>query len=92
MRNRRANIAFQPRTRYGGSVSDWQFGKLSAMYEIALAYECGLPNYYMGYYIHSCIKMRYKREYKPQLVLGQCLALSFLSRRGYIFPNATFLS
>jgi len=25
--------------------------------------------YYMGYYIHNCVKMRYKGDYKPQYVL-----------------------
>ena len=25
-----------------------------------------------GYYIHSCPKMRYKRDFKPTSVLGRC--------------------
>lgn len=28
-------------------------------------------NTYLGYYIHSCIKMRYKRGYGTQFVLGR---------------------
>ena len=29
------------------------------------------PTLSAGYYIHSCPKMRYKRDYKTQQVLGQ---------------------
>lgn len=47
----------------------FSFGKLSALREIALAAEEGFKNYYMGYYIHSCRKMRYKADYRPQYVL-----------------------
>ena len=32
----------------------------------------------VGYYIHSCIKMRYKAAYRPQYILGE-LALSQLN-------------
>ena len=28
--------------------------------------------YFLGYYIHSCVKMRYKGTYKPTYVLGRC--------------------
>ena len=28
-----------------------------------------LKYYYMGYYIHSCVKMRYKGDYKPSDLL-----------------------
>ena len=47
----------------------WSFGKLSALREIALALETKRDYYYMGYYIHSCIKMRYKGDFKPQQIL-----------------------
>jgi arginine-tRNA-protein transferase len=47
----------------------WSFGKLSAVREACLALEKGYEYYYMGYYIHSCKKMRYKGEYQPQYVL-----------------------
>jgi len=43
----------------------WGFGKLSACREAALAREGGYQYYYMGFYIHSCPKMWYKREYGP---------------------------
>jgi arginine-tRNA-protein transferase len=54
---------------YHSDVEKWQFGKLSALREAALALEGGYEYYYMGYYIHSCTKMRYKGDYKPQHVL-----------------------
>ncbi|KAL1305172.1 hypothetical protein AAFC00_002093 [Neodothiora populina] len=54
---------------YHQDFEKWSFGKLSAMREAALALEGGYEFYYMGYYIHSCVKMKYKGEYKPQYVL-----------------------
>ncbi|KAI8581570.1 hypothetical protein K450DRAFT_231963, partial [Umbelopsis ramanniana AG] len=50
-------------------------GKYSALREIALTQEFEekvskeLHWYYMGYYIHSCTKMRYKGQYKPSYLL-----------------------
>ena len=54
---------------YHEDFERWSFGKLSALREAALALEAGYEYYYMGYYIHSCVKMRYKADYKPQYVL-----------------------
>lgn len=54
---------------YHSDFEQWHMGKLSAMREAALALEGGYENYYMGYYIHSCTKMKYKGDYKPQYVL-----------------------
>ncbi len=54
---------------YHEDFEKWSFGKLSALREAALAIEGGYEYYYMGYYIHSCIKMRYKGEFKPQYIL-----------------------
>lgn len=54
---------------YHSDYEKWQFGKLSALREAALAIQGGYQYYYMGYYIHSCTKMRYKGDYKPQHVL-----------------------
>ncbi|KAI4170367.1 MAG: hypothetical protein LQ343_004989 [Gyalolechia ehrenbergii] len=54
---------------YHPDVKDWYFGKLSALREIALAVEGGYHYYYMGFYIHSCIKMRYKNQYQPSYLL-----------------------
>ena len=49
-------------------------GKVSALQEIAWAQRASLkyPSlqyYYMGYYIHSCPKMRYKGAYEPSELL-----------------------
>jgi arginine-tRNA-protein transferase len=54
---------------YHSDFEQWHFGKLSAIREAALALEGGYQYYYMGYYIHSCTKMRYKGDYTPQHVL-----------------------
>ncbi|KAK4506957.1 hypothetical protein PRZ48_000690 [Zasmidium cellare] len=54
---------------YHSDFEKWSFGKLSALREAALAHEQGYQYYYMGYYIHSCKKMRYKGDYKQQYVL-----------------------
>lgn len=54
---------------YHSDFEKWSFGKLSALREATLALEGGYQYYYMGYYIHSCAKMKYKGEYRPQHVL-----------------------
>jgi arginine-tRNA-protein transferase len=54
---------------YHSDFEQWHFGKLSALRETALTLEGGYEYYYMGYYIHSCTKMRYKGDYSPQHVL-----------------------
>ncbi|KAL3474963.1 arginine-tRNA-protein transferase [Aspergillus californicus] len=54
---------------YDPDYEHWEIGKLSAMREIALATEEGYQYYYMGYYIHSCQKMRYKGSFRPQYIL-----------------------
>jgi arginine-tRNA-protein transferase len=54
---------------YHSDYEKWSFGKLSAMREAALALEGGYQYYYMGFYIHSCVKMRYKGTYKPSYLL-----------------------
>ncbi|KAI0375755.1 hypothetical protein BV20DRAFT_959795 [Pilatotrama ljubarskyi] len=49
----------------------FSLGKLSALREAALAreiHEAGVPDMkylYLGYYVHSCPKMRYKGDYSP---------------------------
>jgi len=53
----------------------FSLGKISALREVALAremYEAGAERahwLYMGFYIHSCQKMRYKGEYIPSELL-----------------------
>lgn len=54
---------------YHESVHQHGFGKLGALREIALAQEEGYKWWYAGFYIHSCIKMRYKGDYSPQYML-----------------------
>ncbi|CAK1355206.1 unnamed protein product [Cercospora beticola] len=54
---------------YHQDFESYAFGKISALREAALAREQGYQYYYMGYYIHTCKKMRYKADYKPQYVL-----------------------
>ncbi len=54
---------------YHSDFEQWSFGKLSALREAALAIEDGYKLYYMGYFIWSCRKMRYKGDYRPQTVL-----------------------
>ncbi|KAL9612241.1 MAG: hypothetical protein Q9167_003154 [Letrouitia subvulpina] len=54
---------------YHEDVQDWKLGKLGVLREIALAIEGGYRHYYMGFYIHSCIKMRYKGQYRPSYIL-----------------------
>jgi len=54
---------------YHSDFGQWSFGKLSALREAALAREGGYKYYYMGYYIHTCVKMRYKGSYRPQHIL-----------------------
>ncbi|BAE59800.1 unnamed protein product [Aspergillus oryzae RIB40] len=54
---------------YDPDYEQWEFGKLSALREIALSIEGSYQYYYMGYYIHSCQKMRYKGSFKPQYIL-----------------------
>ncbi|KAK7061618.1 Arginyl-tRNA--protein transferase 1 [Favolaschia claudopus] len=56
---------------YDSEWEDFSLGKLSALREISLAYEMhaagapGMAWLYLGYYIHSCPKMRYKGDYSP---------------------------
>ena len=54
---------------YHQDFERFSFGKLSALREAALALEGQYEYYYMGFYIHSCQKMRYKAEFRPQHIL-----------------------
>ncbi len=61
---------------YDPDFHDWQPGKVSALQEIALTERLGRINamddiafYYMGFYIHTCQKMKYKAEYRPSQLL-----------------------
>lgn len=54
---------------YDPEYQEWDWGKISALQEIALTIQKGYEYYYMGYYIHSCPKMRYKGRYYPSHLL-----------------------
>ncbi|EST08139.1 Arginine-tRNA-protein transferase, N-terminal [Kalmanozyma brasiliensis GHG001] len=61
---------------YDPEYNDWQLGKVSALQEIALTKRLGrlkamheITRYYMGFYIHTCQKMKYKAEYRPSQLL-----------------------
>ncbi|KIW77372.1 hypothetical protein Z517_09818 [Fonsecaea pedrosoi CBS 271.37] len=55
---------------YDPDYEAWDLGKMSALREISLAKEVGYEYYYMvGYYIHSCTKMRYKAAFCPTYIL-----------------------
>ncbi|PGH03885.1 hypothetical protein AJ79_07243 [Helicocarpus griseus UAMH5409] len=54
---------------YDPEYSDYEFGKISALREVALTIEGNYKYYYMGFYIHSCQKMRYKANFQPQYIL-----------------------
>lgn len=64
---------------YHESISKWAPGKLSALREIGLARENGYKYWYPGYYIHTCPKMKYKRDFRPQTILDpeSCSWLEF---------------
>ncbi|KZT53310.1 hypothetical protein CALCODRAFT_486451 [Calocera cornea HHB12733] len=60
---------------YSSRFEQWGMGKISALREAMLAREMheagleGLKYLYMGYYIHTCQKMRYKGDYSPSFLL-----------------------
>ena len=45
-------------------------GTYTAVREVQFTQQLGLPYYYMGYYIHSCPKMRYKGRFLPAHLLS----------------------
>ncbi|KAK9767455.1 Arginyl-tRNA--protein transferase 1 [Basidiobolus ranarum] len=78
-------------------------GKYSALREIALTLELNqlIPSiqyYMMGYYIHTCSKMKYKGEYKPSELLDpityewapfdKCTSLLNKNKYTLFVPNA----
>ncbi|CCX16197.1 arginine-tRNA-protein transferase [Pyronema domesticum] len=54
---------------YHTDFEKWQLGKVSACTEAVLAQEGGYGYHYLGYYIPSCQKMRYKATYGPSEIL-----------------------
>lgn len=66
-------------------------GNLGALFEIALARKYNRPFYYMGYYIHNCVKMRYKGKYSPSYLLDPQYSLIEKESDHWI-PLKTFTS
>lgn len=54
---------------YDPEMKSLSLGKFSALTELNFCKNNNLPYYYMGFYIHSCEKMKYKAEYKPSELL-----------------------
>ncbi|CAE6397845.1 unnamed protein product [Rhizoctonia solani] len=60
---------------YSPEWNVWSLGKVSAIREATLAKEIhdagveSMRSLYMGFYIYSCPKMRYKGEYRPSYLL-----------------------
>ncbi|XP_065316804.1 arginyl-tRNA--protein transferase 1-like [Gordionus sp. m RMFG-2023] len=59
---------------YDPNFSHLSLGVYSALCEVAMCRKYSIINpsfkyYYMGYYIHSCSKMRYKSKYEPCFLL-----------------------
>ena len=48
-------------------------GTYTALREVQFTQELKLPYYYMGYYVHSCPKMRYKGQFQPSDLLSPSL-------------------
>lgn len=55
-------------------------GKIGALREIAMARQLGKQSYLLGFYIHSCQKMRYKADYRPSDLLDPVRFESAASR------------
>ncbi|EEB07608.2 arginine-tRNA protein transferase [Schizosaccharomyces japonicus yFS275] len=55
---------------YDPDYKGYSLGKLSATYETVMAKRMGYQYYYMGYYIHTCQKMKYKGRYGPSYLLN----------------------
>ncbi|KAI8836917.1 arginine-tRNA-protein transferase [Chytriomyces cf. hyalinus JEL632] len=90
-------------------VCSMSMGVYSALRECAMTKQFaqmikGLQYYYMGYYIHSCTKMRYKAQFKPSELLcpkmytwhpveacSQLLDIHKVARLSYLYqaPNET---
>jgi arginine-tRNA-protein transferase len=50
---------------YDNDYKQLELGKYTALKEIEFCHQHGFPYYFMGFYIHTCEKMKYKGEYKP---------------------------
>jgi leucyl-tRNA---protein transferase len=46
-------------------------GTFGALYEIELARQRGIPNYYLGYWVNGCRAMEYKTSFRPYEILDR---------------------
>ncbi|KAJ4481419.1 arginine-tRNA-protein transferase [Lentinula edodes] len=80
---------------YDKDYEAYSLGKLSALKENVLAQElhaAGAPSLkylYLGYYVHSCQKMRYKGEYQPSFLCDPVESLETFE--WYPFADCTAL-
>jgi arginyl-tRNA--protein-N-Asp/Glu arginylyltransferase len=44
-------------------------GTFAALHELSYAAQAGLSHYYLGYWVHRCAAMEYKKNYRPHEVL-----------------------
>uniref|UniRef100_A0A8H7Y1F9 Arginyl-tRNA--protein transferase 1 n=1 Tax=Psilocybe cubensis TaxID=181762 RepID=A0A8H7Y1F9_PSICU len=71
---------------YDNKWERFSMGKLSALREVTLAREineAGAPemhSLYMGFYIYSCQKMRYKGEYSPSCLADPVISTTHMSQ------------
>ena len=54
---------------YDPRLPKLNLGKFTALKEIEYCVSHGFKYYYMGFYIHTCTKMKYKGEYSPSELL-----------------------
>ncbi len=54
---------------YDPNLPKLNLGKFTALKEIEYCVEHGFQYYYMGFYIHTCTKMKYKGDYSPSELL-----------------------
>ena len=72
----------------------WSLGKLSALKELTLLSQMGLPYYYLGYYVDDCHKMNYKASYGGELldiVNLKYVPLNYLKTRKIIDGGKLFV-
>ncbi len=56
---------------YDPDLSSRSLGTFSALQEIFLARNYGIPYYYLGFWVSDCGSMNYKSRYKPYEVLSE---------------------
>lgn len=62
-----------------------ELGKYTALKELEFCQEHSLQYYYMGFYIYSCMKMRYKGDYSPSELMCPT-TMTWYSLDNYCIP------